>query len=115
MMAFTKTKDLYKKEMNIKPNNLRHISIYWNGACIITKNISKSNPTAELEIDFDEKIIRVRTGEGLQNKLTGRVGTSFSCPKAVHSVVIPRRDKKRVVELTEKPDGWWYGSYGEKS
>ena len=69
--------------------------------------------TIEIEVDFDEKLIRLMTGDGYAKKLVGRLRHSFNIPVAVRRKILLDDQEKMIVPLTQHSDGWWYGNYSE--
>lgn len=70
--------------------------------------------TIEVEIDFDEKRIRLITGDSYTKKLVGRLGHTFNVPVAVRRKLLVEGQEKLVVPLTKSDDGWWYGRYQQE-
>ncbi|HBT0394441.1 TPA: hypothetical protein ACRXX2_003552 [Klebsiella pneumoniae] len=74
---------------------------------------SEKPSSIDVEVDIDEKIIRLKTGNGFSKKLTGRVGHTFCVPVFVRRQILSKGEKTIKIRLTKSEDGWWYGSYEE--
>lgn len=111
-MAFIQFSEMKKFSRPRDNSALPSVTIR-NGAGYITKAVyGKSKPpTIDVQIDNQTKTIRLRTGECLPQKLSGRVGHSFSVPAAVAKLIIPEGEKSLKIYLDKSNDGWWYGQY----
>lgn len=108
-MAFVSLLEMRKRTPSKNPA----VTFRGNGIGFITKAVyGHGKPsTIEVQIDAEEKTVRLRTGEGLSQKLNGRVGHTFSLPKAARKELIPDGDVSIRLDLTMGDDGWWYASY----
>jgi len=108
-MAFISIASLAKYTRNDSP--APKLTVRANGSCHLTKIVVAEFNTVEVEIDTEEKLIRLKTGANYSRKLTGRVGVCFAIPSAVYRDVLNPGETKRELPLTLSDDGWWYGSY----
>lgn len=108
-MAFVSLLEMRRNAPSKSPT----VTFRVNGCGYITKAVyGNGKPsTIEVQIDTEEKTVRLRTGEGLSQKLNGRVGHTFSLPKAARKELIPDGDVSIRLDLTMGDDGWWYASY----
>ncbi|EPS2706728.1 hypothetical protein [Cronobacter turicensis] len=99
------------------PSKAPSVTFRANGVGYITKAIyrDKKPSTIEVQIDISEKKVRLKTGDNFLQKLNGRVGHTFSLPKAAAKEVIPPAESSIKIILTEGEDGWWYGEYGNST
>ncbi|EOV9552185.1 hypothetical protein ACN5L0_001601 [Cronobacter turicensis] len=109
-MGFVSLNDMRASTPSKEPS----VTFRKNGVGYITKAIygDKKPSTIEVQIDMAEKKVRIKTGENFLQKLNGRVGHTFSLPKAAAKEVIPPGESSLKITLTEGEDGWWYGEYG---
>lgn len=92
------------------------LTINKRGVGYITRAVyGETKPTTiEVEIDFEEKAIRLITGDCYAKKLVGRVKHSFNVPAAARRKLLPDGEDKLTIALTKSNDGWWYGSFGRE-
>lgn len=112
-MGFVSVSEMRKFTRNYSASRIPTVTLRRTGTAYITRAVygDTKPPTIEVQLDTEEKIIRIRTGEGLAYKLIGRVGHTFSFPKRAAQETIPEGEKSVKIELTKMADGWWYGSY----
>ena len=108
-MAFVSLQEMRKHTHSKSPT----VTFHGNGCGYITKAVyGDGKPsTIEVQIDTTEKSVRLRTGEGLPQNLSGRVGHTFALPKAAQKELIPSGEASIKLDLKRGEDGWWYGSY----
>ncbi|CAM7369821.1 hypothetical protein PHDIMM138B_07270 [Phytobacter diazotrophicus] len=114
-MAFVSMSELRKFSRTYSPSHQASLTVR-HGTAYITKAVyGDTKPSSiEVQIDAEKKQVRLRTGEGLSHKLCGRVGHTFSFPKAAAKEVIPSGGKSLKIILTSGGDGWWYGEYQQQ-
>ena len=103
-----------RKPMGGKYQNCREPFIRFrkslSGACCgsINRAVPFRGKRIELEIDFDEKLLRI--SEHPEGFSVEPSGGQFSCSKSVVEEVGTER-----IWLTLHEDGWWYGNYGQSN
>ncbi|WP_065804746.1 hypothetical protein [Klebsiella quasipneumoniae] len=114
-MAFVSIIEMRKNTSGDKRCTGPSITITAHGTAYITRALytDKKPSSIEMEVDIEGKMVRVKTGEGYQKKLTGRVRHTFNVPVFVRRKVLSEGEKSRRINLTKSDDGWWYGSYAE--
>lgn len=113
-MAFVSMSELRAFSRTYSPSHQPSLTVRYGTAYITKAVYGDTKPSSiEVQIDAETKQVRVRTGEGLPNKLNGRVGHTFSFPKAAAKEIIPDGTKAVKIALSKEADGWWYGSYAE--
>jgi hypothetical protein len=114
-MAFVSIDKMKKFTRDGGGNSGPAITITSRGIGYVTQAVygSKKPSTIEIEIDVDEKIIRLKTGDDFNTKLTGRVRHTFNIPVAVRREIVPDNEARIKIQLEKSDDGWWYGRYSE--
>lgn len=112
-MAFVSINEMKKFTREDKRYVGPTLTINHRGVAYITRAVygDIKPATIELEIDFDEKKIRLITGESYAKKLVGRLKHSFNVPVAARRKLLPGDLKKLIIPLTKSEDGWWYGTF----
>lgn len=89
------------------------ITITNRGVAYITRAVyDEIKPsTIDMEVDFEDGKIRLRTGDNLSRKLVGKVKHTFNVPVSVWKKIVPANDMNIKIHLTKSEDGWWYGSF----
>lgn len=114
-MAFVSMSELRKFSRTYSPSHQASLTVRYGTAYITKAVYGDAKPSSiEVQIDAETKQVRLRTGEGLSHKLCGRVGHTFSFPKAAAKEVIPSGGKSLKIILTSGGDGWWYGEYQQQ-
>lgn len=113
-MAFVSMSEMRKFSRTYLPPHQASLTVRYGTAYITKAVYGDVKPSSiEVQIDAATKQLRLRTGEGLSYKLSGRVGHTFGFPKAAAKEVIPDGEKSLKIILTKGDDGWWYGTYAE--
>jgi len=79
--------------------------------CYLSTAIRAGHRFVEVEIDEVTRHVRVRPNAETGAKMSGAAGGSFAISKSFGRKVIPAGEEKTFIELHQKQDGWWYGSY----
>lgn len=114
-MAFVSINEMKKFTREDKRYVGPTLTINKRGVGFITRAVyGDIKPTTiEVEVDFDEKLIRLITGDVYAKKLVGRLKHTFNIPVSVRRKLLSDGHEKMVVPLTQREDGWWYGNYSE--
>lgn len=115
-MSFISLSEMRAFSRTYSPSHQPTVTVRYGTAYITRAVYGEEKPSSiEVQIDAESKQIRIRVGDGLPSKLNGRVGHTFSMPKAAAKEIIPTGEKSVKISLEKDADGWWYGSYTESA